>query len=151
MSGIGALRMTTPNEDVSVGVSRGGVVESSIQVKNVPLTAGRSILSATESREQVCPKLDNQNERVADRLLLRTGRCADVARYGFLAPKIINSLRPSGGYPQLELGFESSVPGWHSLAAPATWSHGPLMNFVSGTRFAAGRLVEQITKNVRTT
>jgi len=96
----------------------GGVVESSIQVKNLPLTIGGSVPSATESGEQACLQLDDQSERVADRVLLRTSDRADVARYGFLAPNSVKTLQPSGGFPQLELGFESSVPGATFWGAP---------------------------------
>ena len=110
--------MSTPSEDVPWRVLGDGVVESSIQVKNVPLTTGGSIPSATESGVQARLQLDDQSERVADRVLLRTGYRADVARYGLLAPNSIKSLQPSGGYPQLEPGFESSVPGWHFLGRP---------------------------------
>jgi hypothetical protein len=44
------------------------------------------------------------------------------------------------GYPELGYGFESSLPGLHFIGAPAAWSFGPLMRFVSGTEFAGRAL-----------
>jgi hypothetical protein len=50
------------------------------------------------------------------------------------------------GYPILDKGFESTVPGLHFLGAPAAWSFGPLMRFVAGTEFAARGLVRGIAQ-----
>lgn len=47
-------------------------------------------------------------------------------------------------YPVLAPGPETSLPGLHVIGAPAAWSFGPLMQFVSGTGFAAQELVRAI-------
>jgi hypothetical protein len=52
------------------------------------------------------------------------------------------------GYPQLDGGFQSSVPGLHFLGAPAAWSFGPLMRFVAGTEFASLALTRGILGRV---
>jgi FAD-dependent urate hydroxylase len=116
------------------------------RLKNVVLTTGRSISSAIEDGARVRLKLDDGSERTADHVLLGTGYRVDVAEYGFLATNILGNLRRTGGYPQLGIGFESSVPGLHFLGAPAAWSYGPLMNFVSGTRYASVSLAQHLRR-----
>ena len=41
-----------------------------------------------------------------------------------------------GGYPILNSGLESSLPGLHFVGAPASESFGPIMRFVVGTWYA---------------
>jgi hypothetical protein len=117
------------------------------RLKNVLLTTGRSISSATDDGDRIRLRLDDGSGRTADHILLGTGYRMDVAKYGFLAPNILGSLRRTSGYPQLGPGFESSVPGLHFVGAAAAWSYGPLMNFVSGTRYAGSVLGQHFTKN----
>lgn len=117
------------------------------RLASVPITTGRSITSAAADGSEVRLKLDDGSERTADHVLLGTGYRVDVARYDFLAPNLLASLRQSGGFPQLGPGFESSVPGLHFLGAPASWSYGPLMNFVSGTKYTAAHLTNYILRN----
>jgi hypothetical protein len=56
----------------------------------------------------------------------------------------VESIRQTDGYPQLDAGFECSVPGLHFVGAPAAWSFGPLMRFVAGCRFASRALWQRI-------
>lgn len=81
-------------------------------------------------------------EREFDQLVLGTGYKLDVARYPFLSPGILAGLERVAGYPVLRRGMESSVPGLHFLGAPAAWSFGPTMRFVSGSWYC-GRSVAQ--------
>ena len=71
----------------------------------------------------------------------------NVAKYEFLSPELVHSIRRSNGYPYLERGLETSVPGLHILGAPAAWSYGPLMQFVSGARYAAQALTRHVVEN----
>jgi hypothetical protein len=88
--------------------------------------------------------LDDGQVRLVDRVILATGYRVDISRYGFLAPELALAVRQVGGYPCLGAGFESSVPGLHFVGAPAKWSFGPLMVFISGTRYSASRLAGAI-------
>ena len=114
------------------------------RLEGVPLTTGRSVVRAEESGGRVRVVLDEGPERIADHVLLGTGYRVDVARYSFLAPELLARIRCVNGYPVLRRGLESSVPGLHFLGAPATWSFGPIMRFVSGSWFGAGRLADRI-------
>ncbi len=114
------------------------------RLQDVPITLGRVIVSASVvgGRVKVC--LDDGSERMADHLLLATGYRVDVSRYQFLAPELAQSIHQFDGYPCLKRGLETSVPGLHILGAPAAWSFGPLMRFVSGAGYASRALLESI-------
>ncbi|MGH9342255.1 MAG: NAD(P)-binding domain-containing protein, partial [Terriglobia bacterium] len=77
-------------------------------------------------------------------ILLGTGFRMDVSKYKFLDRGLLQSIRRSNGFPWLKEGLETSVPGLHILGAPAAWSFGPLMQFVSGTRYASRSLLRCI-------
>jgi len=77
-------------------------------------------------------------------MVLGTGYRIDVALYPFLSSELLDNLDRVDGYPRLDAGFESSLPGLHFLGAPSAWSFGPLMRFVAGTEFAAPALSRRI-------
>jgi len=121
------------------------------RLEHVPIRLGRSVASAAPVGEPVKIRLDDGSERIADHVLLGTGYRIDITRYGFLAPRLVQSIRHVNGYPVLNEGLESSVPGLHFLGAPAAWSFGPLMQFVSGTKYASRSLTRRIAANHRFT
>src|SRR5439155_1696352 len=104
------------------------------RVGGVRITTGRAVTSASSGGERVKLKLDDGSERCVDHVLLATGYRVDVSRYDFLAPELLKAVRRVDGYPLLDLGFESSLPGLHFLGAPAARSFGPVCRFVSGSR-----------------
>ena len=79
-------------------------------------------------------------QRELDHVVLGTGYRVDVARYPFLDSGLLAELERANGYPVLRRGLESSVPGLHFVGAPAAWSFGPTMRFVSGSWYC-GRSV----------
>jgi hypothetical protein len=56
------------------------------------------------------------------------------------------AVRTANGYPILNKGFESSVPGLYFVGATAAYSFGPLCRFVAGTRFTAVTLTNLTRK-----
>jgi hypothetical protein len=114
------------------------------RLRDVPITLGRTIVSTAVVGDRVKVTLDDGSERVADHLLLGTGYRIDISKYEFLAPELAQSIEQVNGYPRLKKGLETSVAGLHILGAPAAWSFGPLMRFVSGAGYAARSLVESI-------
>ncbi len=120
------------------------------RLQSVPIRLGRSIVSAAPARERVSIRLDDGGERTVDHVLLGTGYHVDVSRYDFLAPELVQSIRRVNGYPCLREGLETSVPGLHILGAPAAWSFGPLMQFVSGTHYASRSLTRCIVEQAAT-
>jgi FAD-dependent urate hydroxylase len=116
------------------------------RLQNVPVRLGRSVISAEVAGERVKVRLDDGTERTVDHLLLGTGYRVDISKYAFLAPELAHSIDRFNGYPRLKTGLETSVPGLHILGAPAAWSFGPLMQFVSGARYASWALTRCISQ-----
>jgi cation diffusion facilitator CzcD-associated flavoprotein CzcO len=114
------------------------------RLQTVPIKLGRSVVSAVPSGGRVKVRLDEGSEKLVDHLLLGTGYRVDISKYEFLSPKLVQSIRRFGGYPWLKDGFETSVAGLHVIGAPATWSFGPLLQFVSGTHYAGQALLRSM-------
>lgn len=114
------------------------------RLKQVPIRLATSVLSAEESGGRVKVRLSNGQERSVDHVLLGTGYHVDVSKYEFLAPELSRAIQTVNGYPVLQPGLETSVPGLHILGAPAAWSFGPLMQFVSGTGYASRALARSL-------
>lgn len=113
---------------------------------DVPIVFERRVVSARRVRNQVRIWLDDGSERTVDHVLLGTGYRVDISKYDFLAPELLQSIERSNGYPRLRAGLETSVPGLHILGAPAAYTFGPLMQFVSGTRYASSSLAHCIAR-----
>ena len=120
------------------------------RLQNVRIRLGRSVVSVARVGEQLKVRLDDGSERTVHHVLLGTGYRVDISKYDFLAPGLAQSVRRYNGYPCLEEGLETSVQGLHILGAPAAWSFGPLMQFVSGTHFASRSLVRFIARKAAT-
>jgi cation diffusion facilitator CzcD-associated flavoprotein CzcO len=114
------------------------------RLKVVPLHLGRSVSSVRVVGEKVKVRFDDGTERLADHVLLGTGYKVDVSKYDFLSPKLTESISRENGYPRLRTGLETSVSGLHIVGAPAAWSYGPVMQFVSGTHYACRALLRCI-------
>ena len=114
------------------------------RLRGVPIRLNCSVKSVKSINEQVKVSLDDGSERIVDHVLLGTGYRVDVSKYKFLSQKLKEAIRCSDGFPILQHGLETSVEGLHILGAPAAWSFGPLMQFVSGTHYAAQALVRRI-------
>jgi hypothetical protein len=117
-----------------------------VRLDDVKLHFGQAVTSATESEGTVRLSLSNGPAREFDHVMLGTGYRVDVARYPFLAPSLLAGLRQANGYPVLRRGLESaSVPGLHFVGAPAAWSFGPTMRFVSGSWYSGRSVAEALS------
>jgi NADPH-dependent 2,4-dienoyl-CoA reductase/sulfur reductase-like enzyme len=116
------------------------------RLEHVQITLGQSVTNAVASRDgqYVELRLDDGSVRSCDHVLLATGYRVDISAYPFLPAPLLERIARSGGYPRLDLGFQSSVTGLYFLGAPSAWSYGPLMRFVAGTEFAAPVLTKAI-------
>ncbi len=113
-------------------------------VEGVRFTMGRRIAGASHDRDRVRIALDDGSIREADHVLLATGYRVDIARYCFMPAELLRAIRRADGYPVLSTGLKSSVAGIYFVGAPAAYSFGPLVRFVSGTAFASASLTESI-------
>jgi cation diffusion facilitator CzcD-associated flavoprotein CzcO len=116
------------------------------RTRDVPISVGRTIVSATPLGDRLDILLDDGSRRRVDHLLFATGFRVDVASYPFLGDELLQGLHVVDGYPKLDRGFQSSIPGLHVLGAPAARSFGPLTRFVAGTRFSARALTRAIVR-----
>ncbi len=119
------------------------------RLHDVPITLGHSVVSAAQGAGRVKVKLDDGTERTIDHVLLGTGYHVDISKYEFIAPELLRSIHRSNGYPRLKAGLETSVPNLHIVGAPAAWSFGPLMQFVSGTRYTSRALMRAMAGSHR--
>jgi hypothetical protein len=115
------------------------------RLTDVPIRLGESIVDARPAGEGLRVSLSGGETRQVDHLLLGTGYRVDISRYPFLTPELLGSVRQIGGYPILGPGLESSVPRLHFLGAPAAWSFGPIMRFVSGSWYASHAVLRSAT------
>jgi len=113
---------------------------------NLVIAAGRSVVYAARRGGRVSLRLDDGSTRTVDHVLMATGYGVDIRQYRFLAPDLLARVRCVDGQPILDRGFESSVPGLHFVGAPAMYSFGPLLRFVSGTAFAARMVTRRATE-----
>lgn len=120
------------------------------RLESVPIRLGCTVGSVASSGERVNVRLDDGSERAVDHVLLGTGYRVDISKYAFLSDELKKSISRNNGYPRLRPGFETSVDGLYILGAPAAWSFGPLMQFVSGTHYASRVLLRSIAgKNIK--
>ena len=88
--------------------------------------------------------LNDGTQRVVDHVGSGPAIRVNVARYPFMSADVLDRTALVKGYPQLDAGFETSLPALHFLGAPAAWSFGPLMRFVAGTEFSSRALARRV-------
>ena len=112
-------------------------------MNGTPIRYGQSVERASVRGDRITLHLSDGNDRTADHVVLGTGYRVDTARCDFLSP-ILDRLKLVGGYPVLDSGLESSLPGLHFLGAAGAYTFGPLLRFVAGTGFAASAVARRI-------
>jgi hypothetical protein len=90
------------------------------RLREIPITLGCRVVSASSSRSRLLLKLDDGTKRLVDHALLATGFRVDVSTYPFLSQSLAKQL--STVPPVLKGGLESSVPGLHFAGKPAARS-----------------------------
>jgi thioredoxin reductase len=117
------------------------------RLKDVNIKTGRFVAEARSLGSQVQLKLNDGSVSFVDHVILGTGYSVDISRYKFLSPAIVKQVQVFDGYPVLDSGFRSSLPGLHFLGAPAARTFGPLLYFVSGTEFSSIVLTSEVLKH----
>jgi cation diffusion facilitator CzcD-associated flavoprotein CzcO len=113
----------------------------------VTLTLGRRVVRAESNGAGAQLTLDDGSTRRVDDVVLATGYAVDAGREQVLGDSIREHLELKLGYPVLGRGLESSVAGLHFVGAYAALSFGPVMRFVSGTRYTARSVAERIARD----
>jgi FAD-dependent urate hydroxylase len=114
------------------------------RLQEVPIRLGVSVKSVSHASNRVKVSLDDGRERIVDHVLLGTGYRVYISKYKFLSEKLKDGIRTFQEFPILKPGLESSVEGLHIVGAPAAWSFGPLMQFVSGTHYTSKSILRHI-------
>ncbi len=114
------------------------------RLRGVPITLGCEVVSAVSAGDRVRVSLSDGRQLTVDHVLMGTGFKIDVSKYDFLAPSLLERISRVNGFPLLNDGLETSVPGLHILGAPGVYSFGPLLQFVSGTHFASRSLLRSV-------
>ena len=117
------------------------------RLTNVKVSTGRIVTDARAVGDEVRLKLDDGNERSAHHVLMGTGYSVDICQYEFMSSELLKEVQLLDGYPVLTSGFCSSVPGLHFIGATAARSFGPLLYFVTGTKFTSRQLTSYISRN----
>ncbi len=118
-----------------------------VRLNAVTVTVNTEVESAEPRGDGLQLSLSDGTKRNVDHLMFGTGYRVDVARYTFLSSEILSALRRVDGYPMLRRGLETSVPGLHIVGAPAAWSFGPILRFVSGGWYAGQAVTRAIVKS----
>jgi FAD-dependent urate hydroxylase len=115
-----------------------------VRLGEVGISCGVGVTGAQLAGEQLRLTLSDGGTREVDHLMFGTGYKVDIARYPFLDERLLAEIRRVDGYPVLGRGLESSVAGLHFAGAPAAWSVGPIMRFVSGGWYGGSSLTRAI-------
>lgn len=114
--------------------------------EGVRFRMGCHAVAASVDGNQVRLQLSDGSVGHADHVLLGTGYKIDIARYPFWSGNLLQAIRTADGYPLLNGGFESSLPGLYFVGTTAAHSFGPLCRFVAGTPFTARTLARYARK-----
>jgi len=114
------------------------------RLRDVPIRLDWPVREAVRDGDRVRLVSAGGETVTGDHVLYGTGYQVDINRYPFLGAEVCSQIRQVGGYPVLGPGLESSVPGLHFVGAPASWSFGPIMRFVSGGWFASRAVADAV-------
>jgi hypothetical protein len=92
-------------------------------------------------------KLSDGTTRDLDYLFLGTGYEADINKFSFIDPILLNQIRQQEGYPLQSTSFESSVPHLYFAGAITGFTFGPICRFVAGADAAAHQISRHIARS----
>jgi thioredoxin reductase len=83
-------------------------------------------------------KLDNGETIVVDQVIAATGYKVDIARVPFLAAgNLLKNLTVRNGFPELDVQFQTNIPGLFMTSIPAVQDFGPFWGFTVAARTSA--------------
>jgi thioredoxin reductase len=120
-------------------------------IGRVPLLLGHALYRAELQNGSVHLLLQtpdgHEHEIVAEHIISATGYRVNTDRLEFLSPELQSRLKTIHNTPILSRNFESSVPGLYFTGIAAANSFGPMMRFVFGAKFSAGRIAAAIASS----
>ena len=124
-------------------------LEPRLRRENITLWPSTAVVQAVElCSGEVCVKLDTGAQLRVDHLVLATGYKVVLSRLPYLSrDSVLPALNVADGYPVLNEGFESSLPGLFFTGPSAVRDLGPFFGFVVGCPAAARVIVDRV--NIR--
>jgi len=92
--------------------------------------------------------LDDGDQVVVDEVLLATGYLPHVDDLHLLRAGDLPPLAQNGGIPDLDDGFQTSVPGLYLTSLPAAGHFGPFFGFTIGTRMSAAVITRAVLDRI---
>lgn len=118
----------------------------------VPVRLGQQLTGARRDGDRVVLFARDRQGRThileTDHVLAATGYRVRLDGLDFLSPELRSRLSRTGGFPRLDPGLQSSVPGLYFTGIQAAATFGPLLRFTCGTEFAAPRLTDAVAGRV---
>jgi thioredoxin reductase len=121
--------------------------------KLVPVEFDTTVVSAEERADGLVLRLrrsDNATQREirVDHVIAGSGYVVDVDRLGFLDARLRGAIGRIAGSPNLDSGFQASVPGLHFVGPASAMSFGPLFRFVVGAEYTARIVAAQLSSQL---
>jgi thioredoxin reductase len=118
--------------------------------ERVRVSTGRRLVKAAEQDDVIAiTTVDRTGRRLvveAEHVVAATGFVPEVERLKLLSPELRVRVDSRLGAPVLSANFESSMPGLYFAGLAAAPTFGPVMRFVHGAGFAAGRIARHIVR-----
>jgi Pyridine nucleotide-disulphide oxidoreductase len=115
----------------------------------VPILFSHSVCSSEARGDRAILHVSDHHGRprifVTDHVIAATGYRFQLGRLPFLSEDLKSQLRHERQVPLLSANFESSVAGLYFAGLASTYSFGPVMRFLHGTRYTARRICGHIT------
>jgi thioredoxin reductase len=115
----------------------------------VPIHARHEVVEVCNAGQRVQLKMRDGEGGLriveVDFVIAGTGYDANVSRLKFLDPEILDRILQIEAAPNLNINFESSVPGLHFTGPLSFMCFGPLFRFVTGAEVTARRLARRLS------
>jgi len=112
-----------------------------IQRPEITLHPGTRIADCALRDRHLRVELDSGARLTVDHVLLATGYRVDLRRLGFLG-SLLGRIELDEGYPRLDEGFQSSIPGLFFAGLTTTKAFGPFFGFLVGAPTTARRICQ---------
>jgi cation diffusion facilitator CzcD-associated flavoprotein CzcO len=113
-------------------------------IGKVPMHEGRTVTRLDARGDRLDVTLSDGAGLELDHIVLATGYKVDLGRLTMLSPALRAEIRADRAIPELNQGFETSVPGLYFVGITSLRAFGPLYRFVAGCGAAAHRVARAV-------
>ena len=116
---------------------------------NVHLHPRTNVTGTNPGASGIEVTLDNGEVFTVDQAVFATGYRVDLTRVPFLANGLLPGIALQDGFPQLDAGFQTSVPGLYITSLAATRDFGSFLGFTVSVRAQARVIGEAVRQQLR--